>query len=276
MKIRPMSLDNFIDVKKPITEISSRKVVSASEKSKLIDIINLMFSQKLRKIPIIDESGNLKGIVSSTDLLDLFGGGEKYEIFNKNRGSLEMKVENFMARHVKTIHYRTNIRKSLEIFRSERSGLYPVVDSKKVISVVSEWDFVKLINAPVGIKVYDVMVERPFFVRRGYNIYDVSKMMCRGGSRRLPVVEDNILIGMVTPADIIMHIHKNRTYNKLFLDKTRVESIMSKDMITIKPDSDLFLAANLMKNMRVGGLPVVDEEEVIGIITERDIVDALI
>lgn len=276
MTIKPLNLDNFIDTKKPITEISSKKIIAAGGKSKLIDIINLMLSKKLRKIPIIDESGNLKGIISSIDLLDLFGGGEKHEIFRKNRQSMKTKVENFMTKHVKTIHQRTDIRRSLEIFKTERSGLYPVVDSKKVVSVVSEWDFVKLINTAVGVKVYDVMVERPFFVRKGHNIYDVAKMMCRGGSRRLPVVEDNILIGMVTPTDILMYLHKNSTYKSLFLEKTRVESIMRKEIITIDPESDIFLAANMMKNMHVGGIPVLDDEEIIGIITERDIVDAFV
>lgn len=276
MIIRSLNLDNFIDTKKPITEMSSRKIVIAKEKSKLIDIINLMFSHKIRKIPIVDESNNLKGIVSSIDLLDLLGGGEKYEIFKRNRESVGMHVEKFMTRHMKTIHYKTDIRKSLEIFKTERSGLYPVVDSKKIVSVISEWDFVKLINTPVGIKVCNVMVERPFFVRKGHSIYDVAKMMCRGGSRRLPVVEDNILIGVVTPANILSYLHKSRAYSKLFSDKTRVENVMNKELITIHPDSDIFSAVNLMKSMRVGGLPVVDDEEVIGIITERDIVDALV
>jgi len=144
------------------------------------------------------------------------------------------------------------------------------------VAVVSEWDFVKLINQPTGVKVSEVMVERPFFVRKDYNIYDVAKMMCRGGTRRLPVVENNILLGVVTPTDILMHLRKKGKYEDFFSDKTRIENLMSREAFTTNSEADIFSVVGVMKNAGVGGLPVVDDEELIGIVTERDIVDALI
>jgi CBS domain-containing protein len=62
----------------------------------------------------------------------------------------------------------------------------------------------------------------------------------------------------------------------LVSDKTRIEKIMNKEVITADADADLFSAASIMTSKHVGGLPVTDEEELIGIVTERDIVDALI
>lgn len=276
MAFRKISLDDFIDTKRQITDISSKRLVVLGENAKLIDVLNIFFSEKVRKIPIVDKFGNLKGMVSSIDVLSMFGGGEKHEILTKNRENMKTKVTKFATRHVKTIHFRTPIKKSLETFKAERSGLYPLVDSKKIISVVSEWDFVKLIDKPVGIRIGQVMVERPIFVQRDYNVHDVAKMMCRGGFRRLPVVEDNILLGIVTPTDILLHLKESKMLDSLVSDKTRIEKIMNREVITADADADLFSATSIMASKHVGGLPVTDEEELIGIVTERDIVDALI
>jgi CBS domain-containing protein len=276
MVLKGASLSNFVDTQKPITWISSKKLVTSKERARLIDILNVFFSEGIRKIPIVDGANHLKGLVSSIDILSLLGGGEKYEVFKKKRESMEIRVEDFMTRQIKVIHFKTSIQKTLDIFKRERSGLYPLLDAKKIISVISEWDFAKLINRPMGIKVHEAMVERPIFVQKGYSVYDVAKMMCRGGFRRLPVVEDNILLGIVTPTDILLHLRRDFTKNKLVSGRTRVEEIMKKEPFTINADADLFSAVSIMKSCKVGGLPVVEDDELIGIITERDIVDALV
>jgi CBS domain-containing protein len=269
-------LNTFVDTQKPIVDITPKRLVTSKERTRLVDILNLFFSEGIRKIPIVNEANHLRGIVSSIDILSLLGGGEKYEIFKKKRESMEIRVEDFMTRQIKVIHFKTSIQKTLDIFKRERSGLFPLLDDKKIVSVVSEWDFAKLINKPTGIKVHEAMVERPIFVQRNYSVYDVAKMMCRGGFRRLPVVEDNILLGIVTPTDILLHLRKDFIKNKLFSDRTRIEEVMKKNPITTNANADLFSAASIMKGDKVGGLPVVEDDELIGILTERDIVDVLI
>jgi len=274
---KKIKLSNFFDTQRPIVDISSKRLVIVKEKDRLIHILNTFFSEKVRKIPVVDEYKILKGLVTSVDILNLLGAGEKYEIFRKNNESMDIRVEEFMNRHVKVIDHKMSIQKVLDIFKRERTGLFPLIEGKKLVSVVSEWDFVKLINRKTGIKVHEAMVERPIFVQRYYSVFDVAKIMCRGGFRRLPVVENNILLGIVTPTDILLHLRKNfGTKNTLISDKTRIEAIMKKEPYTVRPEDDLFTAISIMKTARVGGLPVVDEEELVGIITERDVVDILV
>jgi len=270
-----ISLESIIDSGKPVTEISS-KPLATHENAKLVDVLGAMISKNIRKMPVIDESGHLKGIISSIDILDLFGGGEKYNIFKMNRERVDMKISDIMTRHVRTIHHTTSIRKALDVFRHEKIGFFPVVDSKKLVSIVSEWDFMKLVKENTGVKVREVMVERPIFVRRDYTVYDVARMMCKGGTRRLPVVENNILLGVVTPVDVLSYLKQKGTYSGFFSDKTRIEDIMKRKTVTIDGGSDVSHAVSLMTGMNVGGLPVIDDEELAGIITQRDIVDAFV
>lgn len=276
MQFQKLNLDIFVDTEKPVTEISPNKFVVSDEDAKLTEILDLILRKKLRKIPVVDKSNHLKGIVTSIDILDLLGGGEKYNIFKKNEESLELNVENFMTKHVRMIHSKTTIRKTLETFRREGIGLYPVVDSKKLISVVSERDFVKRINRKTGIRVYEIMVEKPILARKKYTVHEVAKMICRGGFRRLPVVEDNILLGIVTPTDILLHIRKKRIEDKLVFDRTPVYKAMNKNVITTGDEEDLFSVVGVMRKYNVGGLPVVEDDELVGMVTERDILDVLV
>ncbi|MEE9322952.1 MAG: CBS domain-containing protein [Candidatus Aenigmarchaeota archaeon] len=276
MQNKKSIMDVFIDTKKPITEIYSKELVVSHENERLRDVLSLMLTKKFRKIPIVDKSGHLRGIVTSIDILDLFGGGEKYSIFKKKKENMDIRVEKFMTRHVRTINFKTSIKKSMEVFKKEGFGLCPVVNSKKILGVVSEQDFIKQVNKPIGIKVYEAMVEKPIFAKKGYSVYDTAKMMCRGGYRRLPIVEDNILLGIVTPTDILLYLHKNGIEDKLVSDRTRIGRVMNKEPVTIRDDTDLFSAINVMRRKRAGGLPVVEDDELVGIITERDILDVLL
>ena len=85
--------------------------------------------------------------------------------------------------------------------------------------------------------------------------------------RRMPVVDDQgKLVGIVTQRDL---------FEKGQAD-TPVGAIMSRDPYTIAIDTSIVQAAALMRNLGLGGLPVLDHGQLVGIITESDIFDAFL
>ena len=275
MSPKNMLINSFVDTAKPVKNISPVRIVVSNENDKLRDVVSLMLVDKYRKIPIVDKEVNLKGMVTSVDILDLLGAGEKHEIFRKNNRDINIEIGKFATTQIKAIRPETSISKSINAFKKGEWGLYPLVKSGKLVSVVSEWDFVKLVNKPLGIKVYEAMIERPMIVKQKYSVYDVAKMMCRGGYRRLPVVNDDILVGIVTPSDILLHIRRHGIEKELYKDKTQISKIMNKEVVVINDDVDLFSAIKAMKSKRVGGLPVVVDDHIVGIITKRDILEVI-
>jgi|YelNatPaOPRAMG01_1025707.scaffolds.fasta_scaffold71363_2 CBS domain-containing protein len=269
-----LSLKRFLDVEEPITSISSLPV-SVYEDEKLINVIGIML-KKFRRIPIITHENHLKGIITISDILDILGAGDKYEIFLKHRKNLNTPVSKFMNTNVRTIDKKMTITEVFEIFKKDGTGGYPVVDRKKLIGMITEHDFVKNINRSLGVKICDVMVKKPFVVKEKYSLFDVAKMIHISGFRRLPVTDGNILIGIVTARDIVNYLYTKSKLDKIYLEKIKVKDIMNKNPVTIGPDKDVYEAVLLMKDKHVGGLPVVEENDLIGIITERDIIDILL
>ncbi len=101
------------------------------------------------------------------------------------------------------------------------------------------------------------------------------------GLRRFPVIEDGRLVGIVTDrdvrqADMSSAVVHERRYVEYILDRIQVRGIMTPDPVTVTPDTPIEEAARLILQHKVGGLPVVEGERLVGIITETDLIKAFI
>lgn len=114
--------------------------------------------------------------------------------------------------------------------------------------------------------VRDKMTPRPYVVTPDTPIAEALKRMRDGRFRRLPVVLDGKLVGIVTDRELREAIGSNGS----------VGSIMHAQPLTIREDDSLETAALMMRNNKVGALPVMKEKALVGIITESDIFDTFL
>jgi acetoin utilization protein AcuB len=128
-----------------------------------------------------------------------------------------------------------------------------------------------------GTKVKERMSRNPESVKPDDALKDAIWKMERGHFRHLPVVEeDGKLVGMLTDRDIRL-IQPSRAFvgkedAMVQLWSIAVQQAAIFDPISVKPDTTLKEAAELMLRWHVGGLPVVeDEEKLVGVITYTDI-----
>ena len=96
---------------------------------------------------------------------------------------------------------------------------------------------------------------------------DAAKMMEDTGVGAVIVLENSIPIGIVTDRDFAVKI----AAHSYPLD-TPVRRIMSSPLISIDPNSNLWMASDLMSTRNVRKLPVIDDDKVVGIITSSDLV----
>ena len=103
--------------------------------------------------------------------------------------------------------------------------------------------------------------------------------------RQLPVVEGNKVVGIVTDRDLrqasslerlLADQHTKKAELESFLDRIRVEEIMIRRVITVTPEDTVEDAAKILHDYKIGGLPVVKEGKLVGIITSSDILKAFL
>jgi CBS domain-containing protein len=125
-----------------------------------------------------------------------------------------------------------------------------------------------------------VMSRPPITVEPSTLLLDAALTLRTAAIRHLPVVENGFLVGLLTDRDIqrcapsrLIPISEHG-YNQVF-EGTTVERVMTREPLSVEPDIALPAAISLMQQSRYGCLPVVQREQVVGILTRSDLVDTL-
>lgn len=121
------------------------------------------------------------------------------------------------------------------------------------------------------------MSKNPVVISRDTGVDDALRLMRDKNVRRLPVMDKNgRLVGIVSDKDLYLASPSPATSLDIFelrylLSRLTVEKIMSTPVITVTPKTPLEEAARIMADKKIGGLPVIDGDNMVGIITESNL-----
>lgn len=116
-----------------------------------------------------------------------------------------------------------------------------------------------------------LMIPDPITIEKDASIQEAIEMMKVNSIRHLPVAGANRkLIGFVTLADLKQGLIPS------MLGNVTVRDLMIKNPITVHPEDDIEIAAQRIYKHKIGGMPVVQDGKLVGIITETDILRAFI
>ncbi|HEY3248913.1 MAG TPA: CBS domain-containing protein [bacterium] len=127
----------------------------------------------------------------------------------------------------------------------------------------------------------DRMVSPVLTVDPKTSVHDALALMQSRRIRRLPVVQRGRLVGIVTWTDVMRASPSHATSLSAWeipqlLMHEQVGQIMSRELITVVPTATIEHAAVLMRRYKIGGLPVAEHGQLVGLITESDLFDAFI
>lgn len=117
-------------------------------------------------------------------------------------------------------------------------------------------------------QIVNLMTSPPKTISPLERLSKAKSIMDAGHFRRVPVVEDGRLVGILTERDL----HK---YSG-FLEATRVNAAMRTALVTVAPYNTVEDAARLMLKHKIGGLPIVADGKLVGIVTTSDLLRAFL
>jgi len=115
-----------------------------------------------------------------------------------------------------------------------------------------------------GIKVFEAMTKGPIFVNVESNLKDCANIMLKEKIGSLVVKDGKELVGIITEKDFVRCLRDGN-------EKLKVRDVMVKGVKVIEPGKDIYEAFKMMGEENVRKLPVVEKGEVIGFLTEKDI-----
>ncbi len=280
-----------------IMTIATKDVISIPPTKSIKDTAKVMMEHEFRRLPITDPgSGKVLGIVTVMDILDFFGGGNKFNIIEKKYednflAAINEPVREIMSRDVICLSKKSSINDVIDVMLTNQIGAIPILDAdEKLIAIVTERDIALSLADSLDDKTaQDYMSTKVFTTTPGTPIESACKIMVRNGLRRIPIVggEADIskaakkLLGIATSTDIIRFLNTKDLFDNLNSNaasevlETKLSDIMVKDAVVVEPTDKISELCELFKVSNIGGVPVIKDDVVIGIITERDILRAV-
>lgn len=276
-----MGVKDLEDLKKlsmlrsQIDGISVEKIMSTDfptidSDSTIANALAVMKESKYQDLPVL-ENGLYVGVVTYSAIL------------RKKSVTLDAKVKN-LIRSIQTATLDLEITKIAEMFISNNCRQIPILNGKKIVGVVMRnkiIDIVRDIKALKEIKVWEIMTNPVEAVKVHDLMDDALDLMIREDIRTLPVVDEtDRVVGVVGMREIIDNNWKkdNKTIGDLeksSRSQITVESIATTSAKTVEWDADVAEAVSIMVENGFSTLPVNESNNLVGVITEYDVLELI-
>jgi CBS domain-containing protein len=192
-----------------------------------------------------------------------------------------MRVKNIMATDVVVVDKDQNVCDALRIMKKHKVSRLPVINTnndhvKELVGMVTEKDIAMKLGsskygnlAPSHFHVSTVMSNDVITTEVETDLGTAANMLENhiGG---MPVMEGGKMVGIVSKSDFIDTCRGKAYENQI------VENSMSTELITVVPSDRIVHARRLIIDAKVGRLPVMENDEIVGIITAKDIAKSMI
>ncbi|HOP66541.1 MAG TPA: CBS domain-containing protein [Methanoregulaceae archaeon] len=272
-----------------IMAIATRDVVSVPPSATIQGAVETMTNCGFRRLPVVDPgSRKIRGILTSGDIINFMGGGDKFNLVQVKHGgnllaAINESVRTIMTQKITSLHDSASIADAIAIITGKMIGGIPIIDDHDVLmGMVTERDVMKILaNERVEGTVEDVMTRSLRVTEPDCPIGKVTKDMTTHRFRRLPVVSDGVLFGIVTATDIMKYLGTGKVFDQLVTGDVAevmglpVRNLVSGKLFTISPEKSIHDAARMLLDKGVGALPVIESDRLIGLVTEFDLVRVL-
>jgi len=129
--------------------------------------------------------------------------------------------------------------------------------------------------------VRDFMTSNVFTVRIDHRVFAAQEIMSWAHVRHVPVVDpQGELVGMISHRDVLRASLSSRSERpelekRMYLQKIPIRDIMQSVVATVDPETRIKAAARRMRESKIGCLPVVERNRLVGIITEHDLLQLI-
>ncbi len=174
-----------------------------------------------------------------------------------------MKVADFMTSDVVSVEIPGNRDDVLKILKRTGISGVPVIKERRLVGIITRKDLLrKAEETQLGL----LMTANPATIQPDATVQDAARALLKNGVRRLPVIEDDILVGLLSVADLIHAIAQMKI-------KTEIKALYTSQTFALWEETPLPLVGRIMEISGFEAIPILDADSKLqGIISERDLI----
>ena len=273
-----------------IKEVMNPEVFVVQENEQVGHARNLMLSHGISKLIVVDGQEKPVGMVTEKDLTrKLKGNGPKW----KSRPIDKISIRRIMSSDPITAKPTDEIHIAIELLIKNNIGSIPLVDDDGIAGIITKTDLMKVYTNKLKGKwrVSDLMTSDVITVNENHSIAHVISTMEDNKIGKIVVIRDNAPVGIITPENISFAyvedpetgVNVEKIYfirnsdgkgkrNVRMVSMMTAGDIMQNHLVKISGDEDATIAADKMVENDISGLPVVNGDSLVGVITKTDLI----
>lgn len=267
----------------PLMQLMRVDVVSVQSTSPISACVGLMAKSGFKRLPVVLASERLVGIISALDIANFFGGGEYYKIIERLSHSfykaMEQPVELIMSKDVISVSYDAKIGETAELMIRYDLSLLPITNKEGVlVGVVSVRDFLEKAEYSIpDVTVREIMKSDVTTVSLNDSVRDACVKAVNYRRHRLPVIFNDQVMGIFSTMDLVRYLASSEPYKRLITGTVeealniRVADIATPEVIYVSPTNRLSKVYRIMRERKVGYLPVIENGKLMGYISEKEL-----
>ncbi|MBU0497960.1 MAG: CBS domain-containing protein [Candidatus Thermoplasmatota archaeon] len=257
-----------------VKDIMTTDIITVDKDEDLSHVLSLMKKHDITKIPVLEEK-QLVGIITDSKIAHKLGSVRHREV-----STARFHASSVTEKNVPVVSPLEEINNILRMVGKPGPTMLPVVDANKyLIGVLTKADFLHLVTSkkPVG----EIMQKNLRIVAPGDRVIHARRIMVDDNVARIPVVEQGILVGIVSDFEIALAFASLKDSfsvprQKHRLDEMLVKDVMKTSVIWTTKTVNVAEAAKIMLKYSVGALPIVEDDKLIGIVTRTDLLKTIV
>jgi CBS domain-containing protein len=276
-----------------IKEVMNPEVFVVQENEQVGHARNLMLSHGISRVVVVDGNGKPVGMVTEKDLTrKLKGNGPKW----KSRPIDKISIRRIMSTDPITATPNDEIHTAIELLIKNNVGSIPIVDDDGLAGIITKTDLMKVYTDKLKgrWKVSDLMTGDVITVNENHTIAHVINTMEKNKVGKIVVIRDNEPVGIITHENIsfayvedpetgvsvekvyfIRNLDGKSKRNVRLVSMMTAGDIMQNHLVKISGEEDAANAADMMVKNDISGLPVVDGDSLVGVITKTDLIKGI-
>jgi CBS domain-containing protein len=276
-----------------VNDVMTEEVFVIKESEQIGYARNLMLKHGFSRIIVVDQNNKPIGIVTEKDLSSKLRGSEPSW---RRRPIDKISIRRVMSNKLITLASDRDLKDAVEIMIKNEISSVPITDEEGIAGIITKTDLMKFFSEKLvnKWKVSDLMSSDVITVNENHTINHVISIMEENRISRIIVIRDNEPIGIITPENItfadfndpetgvslekIYFIRKtngNEKKNVRLVSMLTAGDIMTNHLLNIEKNEDATKAAKMMYDNDISGVPVVEDGNLIGIITKTDIIKGI-
>jgi len=179
-----------------------------------------------------------------------------------------MKIKEIMTREIVYVSKNDDLKHVMDLMEKHNISKVPVMDDGKLVGIVTDTVIadklgsLKSRGVPASRMHASTVMDKNFeVVYPDMDVKEILDTVGKPGLTMLPVIENDVLVGVVTKADLLPFVKRDR----------KVREIMSTNVYSVKPDDRVIHARRILIDNDIARLPVVDDSRVVGVLSDKEI-----